>query len=139
MGKEVQPRSVSLRDYAAAVAVANAPVWMLNTYRDMIATQVSLLFQLLILGLTTLAGGALAGFLIARKTGQTYQKAGVTTGALSYITYAALSFILGFGKLQIQFEDYVVIPGFVVGAAIGAKYWASRQRPTEDSKEANPT
>lgn len=137
MDKEVQPRNVSLRDYAAGVAVANAPAWMLNTYRDIIKTQLSLIFQLLIIGLTTLAGGALAGYLIARKTGQIYQKAGVTTGLLSYVTYVVLSIILGFRGMP--YEDAVTITGFVVGAALGAKYWQSRRHPTEDSKEANPT
>jgi len=135
MGKEVQPRSVSLRDYASGVAVANAPAWMHNTYRDIIATQLSLVFQLLILGLITLAGGALAGYLIARKTGQFYKKTGMSIGLLSYITYVALSFIQGFKA--IQYEDAVTVTGFVVGAALGAKYWASRRRPTEDSEEAN--
>lgn len=119
--KEVQTRNVKLRDYAAGVGLANAPVFMLNSYRGILLIELSLFSHLLMLSLLILMGSALSGYLIARKTKETYQNAGITTGLLSYITYVALSAILGIPMMS--FEPSISLTGFVVGAAAGAKYF----------------
>jgi len=125
MGEGAQAREVGAKDYFWGAIVANAPVYMVNSYRDMVAAQHPIV-QMLIFGLTALGGGLLAGFSIARKSRQSYQKAGLTTGLLSYIAYSALLWITGFGKILIVFEDASVITGFVAGGALGAKLWEKR-------------
>ena len=129
--KEIQTRNVKWRDYAAGVGLANAPAFILNTYRDIALIQLSLGPYLLMLSLLILMGSVLSGYLIARKTKETYQNAGITTGLLSYIAYVALSAILG--NPQISFEPSISLTSFVAGAAAGAKYFHVRAR-TEISR-----
>jgi len=126
MSEETQVREIRPRDYVWGIIVMNAPVYILNSYRDVVAAQ-NLAIQMLLLGLAALAGGLLSGFSIARKTGQSYQKAGMTTGLLSYVGYVALLWITGFGKISIFLEDAVVITGFVAGGSLGVKFWEKRR------------
>lgn len=129
--KEIQTRNVKMSDYAAGVALANGPVFILNTYRDIVLIKLSLVSHLLILSLLILMGSALSGYLIARRTKETYQNAGITTGLLSYIAYVALSAIIRIPMMSL--EPSISITGFVVGAAAGAKYFNVRAR-TEISR-----
>ena len=126
--RAIESGRVSLNSYISGIMVANAPALMVNTYRNTIINKLSLTYQLLILGITTLIGGILAGYLTARKTGHSYQKAGITTGGLSYLLYIALSIVLKY--LAIQYEDIVITIGFVIGGTIGAIYWTSNHRRT---------
>ena len=112
----------TLKLYFTGIIVANSPVWVFNTYRDIIINNFSITHLLLILCLSTLMGGALAGFLIARRTRQGYHIAvGVTTGGFSYLFYTALSVALKI--VAVPYEDLVIIIGFVVGGSIGAMFW----------------
>lgn len=126
MGEETQPKEIGLKDYGWGVIVANASVYILNSYRDIVADQHPLV-QMLLFGLSALGGCLLAGYSIARKTGQTYQKAGLTTGLLSYIAYSLLTWLIGFDIIPIFFEHAVVPTGFVVGGALGVKIWEKRR------------
>ena len=117
---------MKFKDYAAGVALANGPVFILNTYRDIVLIQLSLVYHLIILSFLILMGSALSGYLIARKTKDNYQNAGITTGLLSYITYVVISWIIG--NPMMSFEPSISITGFVVGAAAGAKYYNDRAR-----------
>jgi hypothetical protein len=125
----IQANKVSWRNYAAGVGLANAPVFMLNTYRDILLAQLSLFHYLVILGLLILMGSALSGYLIARKTNETYQNAGITTGLLSYIAYVALSWIIRIPLINL--EPSISITGFVVGAAVGAKFYVAHHPSPE--------
>ena len=112
---------INRQQYLAGVMIANGPVYIYNLYRDIIITNTSLLTFLMTIILIIFISSALSGYLIARKTGEIYQKAGITMGLLSYITYLIVSWLFGIGMLP--FESAASLTFFVVGAAVGAKYY----------------
>jgi hypothetical protein len=122
MGEETQPKQISLKDYGWGIVVSNAPVYILNSYRDIVAAQHPIV-QMLLFILASLGGSFLAGYSIAKKTGQDWKRAGMTTGLFSYAAYVCLLIIAGFGSIPIFLEDADVLTGFVGGGALGAKYW----------------
>jgi len=126
MGEETQPKRISLKDYGWGIVVANAPMYILNSYRDIVAAQ-NPIIQMLLFALASLGGSFLACYSIARKTGQNWIRAGMTTGLFSYAAYVCLLIITGFGSITIFMEDAAVITGFVGGGALGVKYWEKRR------------
>jgi hypothetical protein len=128
-------QNIKLSNYAAGVAVANGPAWLFNSFRDLLFTQLSLFPYLIILSFLLLIGSITSGYLMARKTGEIYQRAGITTGLLSFILYFILTIIFGFGILP--FELAVALTSLVVGGGLGAKYFYKRHLPKINSKKDN--
>jgi hypothetical protein len=124
MTEEPVERNVTWQEYAAGVAVSNAPAWLLNSYRDILGGQLPHILFLLVLGASEILGGAVAGYLVARRTGQVYQKAGITTGLLSFILYFVLSRLIGFEMMPLELT--VTLTAFVAGSAVGALYYAKK-------------
>ena len=123
---DMNQRKVKIQDYIAGVIVANVPVWIINNYRDSIVAQLPSASIIAILGLTMLVSSSISGYFIARKTGDIYQNAGLTTGLLSFIGYFILTLILGIEMLQ--YEAMVAMTAFVVGAAASAKYYTDKKK-----------
>ena len=117
---------VRIKEYAAGVAVANGPALILHAFRDLIQTQLSLFYQLLLLGSITLMSSALAGFFIMRNT--MHLQTAVTTGFFSYILYIIILQVMGLRGIQL--ENLVTFTGFVAGGALGAIFWKIRERYT---------
>jgi len=115
-------RPVSGRDYLWGVVVAVSPMYLVNSYRDMVAGQ-HFVVQMIVFLLASLGGAGLAGYSIARKTGQDYKAAGLTTGLFAYLAYVVVLLLTGFGSIEVFLEDAVVITGFVGGGVLGAKRW----------------
>jgi len=130
MGGETQAQEIKLRDYLWGIMVANAPVYIVNYFREIVAVQHPIV-QMLVFGLASFGGCFLASYSIKRKTGQSYQKAGLTTGLLSYAAYTILILVTGFVRPSIFLEDAVLIMGFVVGGALGVKFWEKRHPRTK--------
>jgi len=121
MKKNDATRRVSRNDYIAGVAVANAPVWAMVAVRDILFPQESTVsLWLIALGVAGL-GGQLAGYLVARRTGQNYRNAGLTIGLLAYVAYAALSMVVRYRA--VYYEDLAVVFGFALGSSLGAQFW----------------
>lgn len=121
MGTNIGRRKISKNDYLAGVAIANSPVWFFVAIRDIVFAGESDFSLWLIAFGTASLGGALAGYLVARRTGQNYQSSGLTVGLLAYVAYATLSFLVRFRTVYL--EDVAVIFGFAIGSTIGAQYW----------------
>jgi phosphate/sulfate permease len=129
MGEETQPKKISLKDYGWGIVVANAPMYILNSYRDIVTAQ-NPIIQILLFLLASLGGCFLVGYSIAKKTGQNWIRAGMTTGLFSYVAYVCLLIITGFISIPIFMEDAAVITGFVGGGALGVKYWEKHHLET---------
>jgi hypothetical protein len=86
--------------------------------------------------LIAMAGGASAGYLIARKTGQSYLKAGLPTGFFSYSLYAISMSLIGVKGGFI--EDVPALFGFFIGGAVGARYWERRSRQMKMTQSKDP-
>lgn len=120
MSDEKKVREVKLTEYAAGVGIANGPAWLYNSYRDVLLAQFPFLIYLLILGIILMISSVIAGYLIARKTGEIYQRAGITTGLLSFICYFLIIILSGFGVMPLELP--IALTCFVVGSGFGAKY-----------------
>lgn len=112
----INPR---LRDYLAGSLVANSPAWLLSLISPYLIATMGEIFMVLILFFITMAGGVLAGYLVARSVQSEQVKTGLSTGLFSYALYALFLTITGFrgGPLV----DIPSITGFVIGGAVGAR------------------
>lgn len=119
MTKRSQSRRAWIKEYVVGAALANGPESMLNAFRDIIQTRFSLVLQLLILFITTMAGGAWAGYLMARRTGNI--RAGLIVGFLSFLIYLVLLPIISLlGWIPLEVPTAFI--GFLVGGALGSRY-----------------
>ena len=123
-GESTVPRQITLKEYAAGALLANAPIWILSAILPAEWSQQFVIRAGLINYIITMAGGASAGYLIARKTGQNYIRAGLPTGFFSYSLYAIFMSITGVKGGFI--EDVPALFGFFIGAAVGARFWEMR-------------
>lgn len=113
-----------LKDYLAGALVANAPMWVLIIAVMLWGTRESSVSQATTLWLGTMACGALAGRLVARKIGSA-NKVGMLTGLFSYIIFAIFLGLVGFRGEMI--EETSCFTGFMIGSLLGAR---SRERRT---------
>ena len=123
-GESPIPRQIAIKEYAAGALLANAPIWILSAILPPDWSQQFVIRAGLMNYIITMAGGASAGYLIARKTGQNYIRAGLPTGFFSYSLYAIFMSIIGVKGGFI--EDVPALFGFFIGAAVGAKFWEMR-------------
>ena len=130
------PKRIALKDYAAGALLANAPVWILSALLPSEWSQQSVVLAALFNYLTAMAGGASAGYLIARKTGQSYLKAGLQTGFFSYSLYAVSMSLIGVKGGFI--EDVPALFGFFIGGAVGARYWERRSQQIKMTQSKDP-
>ena len=116
---------VTLKEYVAGSLVANAPTWLLNLAFPYLKNVMSEAFMNIILLWVVIAGGTVAGYLVARKTTSKYIKAGMSTGLYSYALCAVFMAVTGMkGGLM---EDFELLIGFVIGGAIGARLWETKR------------
>lgn len=125
-GESPIPRQIAIKEYAAGALLANAPIWILSAILPPDWSQQFVIRAGLMNYIITMAGGASAGYLIARKTGQNYIRAGLPTGFFSYSLYAIFMSIIGVKGGFI--EDVPALFGFFIGAAVGAKFWEKRSQ-----------
>lgn len=135
-GESSIPRRISVKEYAAGALLANAPIWILSALLPPEWSKQSVVLAALFNYLMAMAGGASAGYLIARKTGQSYLRAGLPTGFFSYSLYAVSMSLIGVKGGFI--EDVPALFGFFIGGAVGARYWErlSRQINRTRSKDS---
>jgi len=126
METEKLDSKIKRQQYLAGIMISNGPVFIYNLYRDIIITNISLLTYLMTIILIIFFSSALSGYLFARKTGEIYQKSGITMGLLSYITYLIVSWLFGIGILPS--ESAASLTFFVVGAALGAKDYLDKNQ-----------
>ena len=110
---------IVLKDYAAGAFLAVAPLWILLAILPTGWSEESLVTHALITYFISMAGGLLTGYLIARKTGQNYLRAGLPTGLFAYSLYAVS--MIFFGVRGGLFEDVPPLFGFLIGGAVGAR------------------
>ncbi len=133
------PHQIAIKDYAAGALLANAPMWIISSVLPSEWSRQSVVLVGLLNYLIAMAGGASAGYLIARKTGQSYLKAGLPTGFFSYSLYAVSMSLIGVKGGFI--EDVPALFGFFIGGAVGARYWERlsqqiRRKQGEDPGES---
>ena len=137
-GSEVKPsptKSISLREYAAGALLANAPIWLLSAVLPHRWFENYSIFLALLVYFITMSGGVWAGYLIARKTGQGYLRAGIPTGLFSYSLYALFMIITGVrGGIL---EDLPPLMGFVLGGVAGVRYWEIKNSQTNTLRKGN--
>lgn len=121
-------KRIALKEYAAGAFLANAPIWILSAVLPPKWSGESIIKVALTTYIITMAGGAWAGYLIARKTGQSYIKAGLPTGLFSYSLYALFMTLTGVKGGFI--EDVPPIFGFFIGGAVGARFWERQNQQT---------
>ncbi len=121
MSQNKKIREIKLTEYAAGVGISNGPAWLLNSYRDLLINQIPFIVYFLILGILLLVSSAIAGYLITKKTGEIYQRAGITTGLLSFIFYFIIIVFSGFGILPLELP--LALTCLVIGSGLGAKYF----------------
>lgn len=127
------PKGIAWKEYAAGALLANAPIWILSALLPSEWSQQSVALVALFNYLTTMVGGASAGYLIARKTGQDYLKAGLPTGFFSYSLYAISMSLIGVRGGFI--EDVPALFGFFIGGAVGARYWERRSQQIREYRQ----
>jgi len=115
----------TLKDYVAGAILANAPMWILTYALLKFELRKSPFTSAIILNLSTMACGALAGSLVARKTGLDARRVGIVVGVLSYIFFALFLTLIGFRGEMI--EETSSLTGFFIGSAIGSKLWENRR------------
>ena len=126
-------RSISLKEYAAGALLANAPIWLLSAVLPDRWFEKYNIFLALFTYFITMAGGTWAGYLISRKTGQGYLRAGIPTGLFSYSLYAIFMTITGVrGGIL---EDVPSLIGFVIGGAAGARYREKQSQQTSTQRK----
>lgn len=137
-GSEVKPsptKNISLREYAAGALLANAPIWLLSAVLPHKWFENYSIFLALLVYFITMSGGVWAGYLIARKTGQGYLRAGIPTGLFSYSLYALFMIITGVrGGIL---EDVPPLLGFVLGGVAGVRYWEIKNSQTNTLRKGN--
>ncbi|MBM3292483.1 hypothetical protein FJY84_07365 [Candidatus Bathyarchaeota archaeon] len=106
--------------YLAGIILANAPVFIFNSFRDTIFANVDFITYMGAIILLIFSSSFLSGYLLARKTSEIYQRSGLTLGLLSYLTYLIFSWLFGIGILP--FESAASLTFFVIGAILGAKF-----------------
>ena len=131
--KSPPPKRISIKEYAAGALLANAPIWLLSAFLPDRWFEESPIFLALLIYFITMAGGTWAGYLISRKTGQGYLKAGLPTGLFSYSLYALFMTITGVRGGII--EDIPPLIGFVVGGATGSRYWEKQNQQTSTPRK----
>ena len=137
-GSEVKSptaKSISLKEYAAGALLANAPIWLLSAVLPHRWFENYSIFLALLVYFITMSGGVWAGYLIARKTGQGYLRAGIPTGLFSYSLYALFMIITGVrGGIL---EDVPPLLGFVLGGVAGVRYWEIKNSQTNTLRKGN--
>ena len=118
MNTKNEVNKIKFSYYVAGIILSNVPSFILNSYRQEVLNQIFFPY-IFLLSIIILLGSFVAGYLISRKTGEVYQKAGITTGLLSYIVYVLLVFLLRIEMLE--FESLLSLFCFVMGAALGAR------------------
>lgn len=68
---------------------------------------------------TAMAGGAAAGYLVARRATSEQVKVGMSTGLFSYALYTVFLIFTGFRVGAM--DDISSLTGFVIGGAVGAR------------------
>jgi len=109
-----------LKNYIAGAMLSNSPIWIFIALIPHRWFNEVTFFILLILYLISMSGGALSGYLIARKTKERYSKTGIILGIFAYCLYAISMTILGITGGVLELPPFI---GFVIGGAIGARYY----------------
>jgi len=115
---------LGLKEYVAGALVANAPAWLLSLMIPYFKAVTSIVYIILIIYFTTMAGGVAAGYLVARGMKSKQVQAGVTIGFFSYALFALFLIIIGVRGDII--EDLPSLTGFVVGGAVGARLFEKK-------------
>jgi len=124
MGKQSNRRE-TIKDFAAGALLANVPMWILTYIFMTFGLRGSPSQSAVILNLSTLGCGSLAGTLVARKTGLEARKIALTLGLFAYIIFALFLTIIGFRGEFI--EETSALTGFFIGSALGSKVWENHQ------------
>jgi len=121
---------ISLKHYISGAFVANAFLWVLYSFLPQKYFEKHAIVQALVYYLFAMVGGAFAGYLISRKTGQGYKKSGIPTGLFSYALYAIVMGIFGIEGSPLT--DTPSFVGFILGSVFGARFCEIRRnkKPT---------
>jgi len=125
-------KKIALREYFSGALLANVLIFLLSAFGPITFFGESIIQVALATYVLTMVGGAWAGFLVARKTGQNYVKVGFPIGLISYCFYGIFITLMGVKGGFI--EDFAPLFGFLVGGAMGARYWEIRVLNAKKSK-----
>lgn len=118
MGREYVSRD-TLKDFIAGALMGSAPMWVVVYLLLTMGLRESTTVSAMIIFLSTLLGGAIAGYTVISKVGLEVQVVGPTTGMLSYIFASLILLFFGFrGEI---IEEISSLTGYFVGSGIGAK------------------
>jgi len=124
MGEQTIERE-RLRDFVAGALLANGPMWVVSYALLSLGLRESHLLSGIILNLSAIACGGLAGSLVARKSGLDARRVGIVTGLSSYLLFALFLTLIGFRGGMI--EETSSLTGFLIGSAIGSKLLGKHQ------------